>query len=97
MTAWLAEATLEDWARVCAAPVIGRTGYHLTYPGGPAHSTRGIPWATSKGVSLRLLHGAYTASRVAEARYTDSGVVRHAQPVVGRQRGRLLSMREATG
>ena len=84
---------LEAWARILAQPVIGRTGYRMTYAGGPAHCTLAIPWATSAGVNLRLLHGAYSARRVAEARYGDSGVVRHAQPAVGRRRGNLIQMR----
>ena len=79
---------LAAWDAVCRQSVIGRVGHRLTQAPGPAYCTLGIPWATSAGVNLRLLHGAYAARRVSEARILDSS----AYLVTTRQRGRLLRL-----
>ena len=65
-----------------------RIGHRLTQAAGPARCTLGIPWATSAGVNLRLLHGAYAARRVSETRYADSTAVL----INTRQQGRLLRL-----
>jgi len=75
-------------ARPPACPDDTRIGHRLTQAAGPARCTLGISWATSAGVNLRLLHGAYAARRVSESRGCDSSAVL----VTTRQQGRLLRL-----
>jgi hypothetical protein len=86
---------LPIWQAICAAPVIGQIGHHVTQAGGQAHpTTRPAPaWVTPTGCALRLLQVAYAAHCVSSVRVEDSSarlIARHPRRA---KRAAVLPMR----
>ena len=69
---------LAAWAAICAAPVVGPVGHHITCLAGPAHPLpvhRGglvaPPWVTLHGCDVAVLHATYSARIVLDRRGED--------------------------
>jgi hypothetical protein len=86
---------LAAWSAILKAPVIGRVGSRLVYPGGPAHPTGRHPaWVGAKGCDLAKLHRAFCATLVnarrPEALECHAGPVRRARRRVVKSAGLRL-------